>query len=149
VHNVDLVFRLLVAGLSLRRPGVRFQVRGNDIFLPAFLLCPVSINRTHLPINITAIIRTNGRSQGTVQKAVVFQKSGRIGAYGYVHSIGAYGYVHSIGAYGYVHSIGTYGYVHSIGTYGYVHSIGTYWYVHCIVAYGYVDNIRMVKEVVS
>ena len=87
MYNVDLVFRRLVAGLSPRRPGVRFQVRGTEIFLPALLLCPVSINRTHLHINITAIIRTNGRSQGTVQKAVIFQKSGRIGAYGYVHSI--------------------------------------------------------------
>jgi len=60
---VDLVFRQLVAGLSLRRPGARFQVSSWhwEILLPPLLLCPVSIFHTHLSITIIAII-TNGWS---------------------------------------------------------------------------------------
>jgi hypothetical protein len=83
----------LVAGLSPRKPGfdprsvhVRFvmdKVALGQVFLPVLRFPPVSVIPSvfhiHFHLHVALTRRTNGRSLGTFQKAVLFRKSGSIG----------------------------------------------------------------------
>jgi len=96
--------RRLVASLSGRRP--RFVPRSvhvelvvdklalGQVFLPTFMVFPdrfiPPMFHTHLYLHVALIRMTNGRSLGTFQKAMLFQKIGEHWIEKCFHSLGSF-----------------------------------------------------------